>query len=151
MQLIATTGSMIAARTGHTATKCGSVVLIAGGKDASGNVLATAEIYNPATGQFVATGAMTTPRVGHTATPLSDGRVLITGGQDGSGNYLSSAEYFMPPSPGAGVFVAATSGLSAGRSDHSADVMADGRLLISGGTNGGAAALSTGELYNPYG
>jgi hypothetical protein len=49
-------------------------VLIAGGETAK------AELFNPATGAFTATGDMTVSRTGHTATLLADGRVLIAGG-----------------------------------------------------------------------
>jgi hypothetical protein len=56
------TGSMKTAQSGHTATLLNNgKVLVAGGGDASHNVTATAELYNPATGTWTSTGSMTTP------------------------------------------------------------------------------------------
>ena len=58
---------MTDARAGHSATLLGNGnVLIAGGFDAKG-LVATAEIYNSATGKFSATGVMTDARAGHAA------------------------------------------------------------------------------------
>ncbi|MDE3134061.1 MAG: hypothetical protein KGL15_08350 [Acidobacteriota bacterium] len=59
-------------------------------------LLASAELFDPATGAFTALPApMTAARFGAVAAPLPDGNVLIAGGDDGR-NVLSSAEVFDP-------------------------------------------------------
>jgi hypothetical protein len=86
------TGSTNAARFGHTATLLNNgTVLIAGGTGFSHippgrEPLNSAELYNPATGIFTATGNMNAVHWLHTATLLNNGQVLIAGGQDGNAN-----------------------------------------------------------------
>jgi hypothetical protein len=64
-------------------------VLIAGG--AGNGPLATAELYDPATGTFSPTGSMADSHYDHTATLLSYGDVLIAGGYG-----PASAELYTP-------------------------------------------------------
>ena len=104
------TGSMISPRFLHTATLLADGrVLIAGGDMISTvgnpnvfNTLSSAEIYDPGTGTFTATGNMTTARDEHTATLLPDGKVLIAGGgvTNATGSLadptLASAELYDP-------------------------------------------------------
>ena len=69
-------------------------VLVAGGF-ASIRLLASAELYDPASGTWTATGSLATARDCHTATLLPNGKVLVAGGYDASG-YLASAELYDP-------------------------------------------------------
>ena len=86
---------MTTPRDGHTATllKDGRV-LISGGDNGS-EVLDSAEVFNPSTGQFGPADSMSSARKAHTATLLHDGQVLIAGGDDGS-EVLNSAELYRP-------------------------------------------------------
>ena len=105
------TGPMAMVRTGHTATLLpNGRVLIVGGADSdddslAANILASAELCDPATGTFSPAGSMATGRQFQTATLLPDGRVLIVGGADGlppptplamTTVTLSSAELYQP-------------------------------------------------------
>jgi hypothetical protein len=69
-------------------------VLIAGGGDFSGTILAAAEVFNPTNATFAGTGGLQATREGHTATILKDGSVLVTGGVSQGSIILTAAEVY---------------------------------------------------------
>jgi len=150
----ATTNPMGTARSSHTATLLtiganAGKVLIAGGADSTGKALASAELFNPSTQSFSpSTNAMPNKAAGHTATLLSSdvnlsganaSKILFPGG----GN--SNAQLY---DQNAGTF-SSTGGMGSNRSDHSATLLPNGKVLIAGGTGNGGAVLATALLYDP--
>jgi hypothetical protein len=92
----AATGSMLQARANHTATRLrDGRVLVAGGAitptDGSVSALDSAELYDPSTGRWTATGRLRSARAFHSAILLSDGSVLVAG--DGVRNSTSTERY----------------------------------------------------------
>jgi N-acetylneuraminic acid mutarotase len=76
-------------------------VLLAGGLAYSPrptHSVASASLYDPATGTWQSTGAMTTARDGHKAVLLQSGQVLVAGGVDigTPSKALTSAELYQP-------------------------------------------------------
>ncbi|HLJ50883.1 MAG TPA: kelch repeat-containing protein [Bryobacteraceae bacterium] len=142
------------ARLGATATLLpNGKVLLAGGENSIG-ILNSAELYDPATSTFTATGNLNLARTGHSATLLQNGTVLIVGGS-GSGaadGALNNAELFDPAgNSGAGTFTLITgpnSSLSAGRWQPETALLSNGNVLVAGGQNS-AGALASADLYDP--
>ena len=146
------TGSMTVPRSGQTITMLrDGRVLLTGGVQNAGfrSELSSAEIYDPAAGTFSATGSMSAPREGHTATMLRDGRVLVAGGSDNGIHTLDSAEIFDPSS---GTF-SRTGHLHQPRVAHVAALLGTGKVLIAGGGRGGMPggyiSYDTAEMYDP--
>jgi len=145
------TGSMITPRAGPIATLLANgKVLVTGGVATDGSALASAELYDPTTGTFSATGTMITGRYDFfAATLLANGKVLITGGVDNSGNAVASAELYDPT---AGTF-SATGAMTTGRYQFTATLLSNGQVLVAAGcyTSGGnpCQLLGSAEIYDP--
>jgi N-acetylneuraminic acid mutarotase len=137
------TGMMLQPRDNHAATLLSDGrVLVTGGSTSSGQ-LASAELYDPATGTWSSAGSLSQARMNHTATLLPTGKVLVAGGY-GSNNFLSSAELY---DPATGAWTT-TASLQHARVGHTATVLPNGMVLIAGGLNSGAFPTVT-ELYDP--
>jgi hypothetical protein len=121
------------------------MVLIAGGFNCNVCALASAELYNPATGTFTYTGNLGTARGEHTATLLNNGMVLIAGGV-GNSAILTGAELYDPTT---GSFTYTTGSMNTVHPDATATLLNNGMVLIAGGYNSSGAVLASAELYNP--
>ena len=133
---------------GGTATALGDgSVLVAGGQVPA---ISTAERYDPASERWTVAGDMATARRGHTATRLADGRVLIAGGVtccDPGGEVLTGAAEVYDP--GTGVFQP-TGSLATARALHTATLLADGRVLVTGGFVAvDGTTTASAEVYDP--
>jgi hypothetical protein len=117
------------------------------------NWTATAELYDPASGTWTATGSLDTGRTDHAATLLQNGMFLVAGGfgrpkTDGSGagpNFtpLASAELYNPAS---GTWTA-TGSLNRKRYRHTATLLQNGRVvLVAGGVGTNGRLLASAEL-----
>jgi len=120
---------MIVAREDHSATLLGSGdVLFAAGSTATA-VTATAELYRPKSGTFVATGSLIAARTQHTGTLLGSGEVMMVAGSNGTDN-VATAELYDPT---AGTF-STTSSLATARSAHTATLLHAGKVVVAGGS-----------------
>jgi hypothetical protein len=118
-------------------------VLAAGGSD-DVSILRSAEVYDPASGTWTATGSMNTARYGQSATLLPNGKVLVAGGGGG----VNSAELYDPVS---GTW-SPTGSPATGRAGATAVLLNNGKVLMAaGGVPGPGDTFGTAsaELYDP--
>jgi hypothetical protein len=154
----APTGDMTRTRLHHTATLLpNGKVLIAAGISyydfpSFDTASASAELYDPLTGTFAATGDMTTARFYHTATLLNNGKVLIAGGNTNGvdllaggvpiSRLLASAELYDPST----ATFTAIGNMTSRRDLHTATLLSNGKVLIDGS---GEGLTPASELYDP--
>ncbi len=149
-----TTGPMKEQRTAHTATLLlDGRVLVVGTLPYAGvpypapgtaPLLSGTDIYSSTTNIWTPGTPLATPRWGHTATLLPDGRVVIIGGYSWYDQLQSSVEIYDPATNR----WSAARPLSSPRAYHTATLLADGTILVAGGT-GLLGALDTAERYDP--
>ncbi len=165
----AAAGSMGYTRYGHTATLLddGTVLVVGGTNDEDAETIGDLlpEIYHPVDDDFRPTftgdaAEMASNRFFHTATKLKDGKVLIAGGiEQGNaifkssgleGTILSSVDLYDPATK----TIARVGAMTTPRFLHSATLLDDGRVLITGGViaitdDGGSVIGETADLYDP--
>jgi Galactose oxidase, central domain len=159
--LFTRTGDMPGPIAIHTATRLANgVVLVTGGDfcgatGAGGGSECAAEdgtnqalLYDPATGTFSVTGSMAYARIGHSATLLSDGKVLIAGGLGADPVTFDDVTTFTAElyDPATGLF-SRTGSMDSARTSHTATLLSNGTVLVSGGCGQFECSVSSAELY----
>jgi hypothetical protein len=115
-------------------------VLVAGGYGTF-----TAELYDPDSGTWSATGSLTWDRDFCRATMLRNGQVLVTGGyQQETDTPMSSGEVYDPTT---GTWTEIP--MNEPHFEHTATLLANGKVLIAGGNGWNVSLLSSAELYEP--
>jgi len=138
------TGAMAVPRRFHTATLLPTgQVLVSGGTSGgrSGTIESSAELYDPASGQWLMTDSMNAARHSHTATLLDGGQVLVLGGTGASGALAQGESY----DPNSGFWTPLKGPLLSPRSGHTTTMLGNGRVVAVGGNTG----FATAEVYNP--
>jgi len=121
-------------------------VLLTGGEQEDLGRFTGAELYDPSTGAFTATGAMIFARSQHTATLLPGGTVLVAGSQTFSNSFGTSEIY----DPSAGAFTLGANMVNT-RFLQTATLLLDGTVLMAGGYPGWPSVVGTSsaEIYTP--
>jgi Galactose oxidase, central domain/Kelch motif len=153
----ATANNMSSPRALHSATLLGdNTVLIAGGAtDSVGDPTNSADIYDPGTNSFTATGAMFEALGAHTATLLDSGslagQVLIVGGFTGSSSGLFASADVEAYDPIGKAFSFTASGMNNARAFHTATLLGTGQVLVAGGFFAFGPTVSGGNLMALFG
>jgi len=130
------TGSMATRRHAHAMARLlDGRVLVAGGAD-DGNVLASSELYDPATGLWTPAASMGTARYQPAGSLLPDGKVLVS--SDGT------AELYDPATNSWSV----TGNLPTSRFQETTTVLTSGNVLSVGGYLGNVV-VANAEEYDP--
>jgi hypothetical protein len=109
---------------------------------------ASVEIYDPDTGEFSPNGSLGEPRTGAKALLLSDGRVLVSGGYGEYGEDLTTIEIY-DPAQGASFLVKPPSNISYLPVGPTVVLLADGSVLIAGGSYALGTTSNVTLIFDP--
>jgi len=152
------TASMAVERQEHTATLLSNgKVLVAGGRSGTATTaLSSAELYDRISGTWSTAGNIQSPtgtntptrlhtavQLGTTTSSTTTGRVLVAGGINGSTTVTTTSLYDV----GMNTWAGGTS-MPAGRSEHTATVLANNNVVVIGGVSSGTVR-NTAAIYNP--
>jgi serpin B len=112
-----------------------------------------AEVFDPSTGTWSATGSLNAPRTDFVAVALTDGRVLVTGGLTSVDNPLGEVAYSSTKlyDPETGTW-SASGLLNIARTEPVAALLPDGTVLVAGGAyvdEDQTRALASAEIFDP--
>ncbi|KAB0664416.1 hypothetical protein F6V25_12810 [Oryzomonas japonica] len=99
-------------------------------------------------GVFANLSSMKAARSNHTATLMTNGKVLIAGGLGSGGAAIASAEFFNPAARAFGQF-SSVGNMATTRAYHSATLLLNGKVLLTGGIDSNNAPLASAELFDP--
>lgn len=152
------TADLTMARSYHTATMLadGRVVVIGGrlpGNDAqSWQATGDTAVFDASTNRWQTLARAPLPLTQHTAVLLKDGTILVVGGMTGdqsNGQSTAAAEIYNPTTN----TWATVGSLAKARQGHTATLLPDGRVLVTGGETIAAAGSteldSSAEIYDP--
>ena len=129
----------------------GNVLVVGGEGPYPFPAQASAEIYDPGTGTWTATGSMVTARCCGGSlwlVLLSDGRVLAAGGYSGNANFVTvNGPFAEVYDPSTGLWTP-TGSMSSARGGGSLSLLGNGMVLVAGGHDG-TNMLSSAELWDP--
>jgi hypothetical protein len=135
-------------------------LLVTGGVDALGAVIASCEVYNPTTNAFTPVASMNNIRAGHAAVTLADGRVMVAGGTNNYTdlttaitNAVNTVEIY---NPATNAWTNAPA-LGGRRVVPALTLLPNGRVMVSGGVEVtllfgipiGVTSTNKTQLYTP--
>lgn len=129
-------------------------VIVAGGLSAASPfpAITTAEVYDPLTRTWAATGGLNTPRWSLDAVTLNNGQVLFAGGASAfaGGAALVTAEIYDATTQ---TFSYTSNNLSVARQSFGITTLNDGRVILAGGNssgnNLGGSGVAAVDIYDP--
>jgi hypothetical protein len=125
-------------------------VLLTGGENTTGS-LGSSSFYNFALKAFEPTGQLQVPRYSHTATTLQNGNVVVIGGATSFPReyqfaaVTGLAEVYHPAS----LSFSPSGTMLVPRWQHTATLLPDGKVLVTGGGDGNGNSVTQAELYDP--